>query len=234
MSKIKKVLISVSALWFITAITLTLWAFFSVQYPFTGENLLPFLLPVVCPSISLVLSLILKWKNKLVTAIFCLLFGSLLVWGAVYTSIDVADSIRSVNSGYSKFTDNFPQYKDVFVSETTDIENYLDIEDFDSYDKEAISLFFPEVIPENAVYPDYEFMYSSFFFTNKHLCASWALPEDDFRAEMKRISALEFEEEAPQIYEEGSKVTFDFGQGLVSVTFDKSDSRVYYGYELNE
>ena len=264
MSLLKKIFIAVSSIWLAVDIALVLYALHSFQYPFNASNIEPVVAILFFPALALLLSIIYKGNKKIPTIIFSVILGIVLALQFYMTVPNFFNSLYYSIKGEGTFSENFDGlgYNFLFRSETEDIENYLDIEDMYSYDIDIINKYFPETIPENAIYPEYSYSYFEFFFTTESVRASWEFSKDDFEKELvkeyERMTGktaqtssvtYKYDEEKEETYivdndgnksvlpyvrlEEG-KIIFEYENGLINVSYDESTHRVEYSFEYTD
>lgn len=218
--RIKKVFTAVSTVWLVADIILLVSAVFQRAYP---------VFPLVAvahlcvPNAFLVFSMNYKFNksaiNKFAVSALCLFLAVPLIW----TVVDVFNSVG--NDSFASTFYNFA-YLSQTRSETQDPDNYMGKNDFSEAENEMIKKYFPEKIPANAKDVKYRYIYTADDNTGA-IRAGWTLPEKDYLAEKRRVSAFGLKTEKAS-----TCITYKTPNGLngISIIFYDSDFSVEYLY----
>ncbi len=75
-----------------------------------------------------------------------------------------------------------------YVSKTTDIDNYLVLDEGSLVHNNECKDLMPDDVPENSVNHVYDYCYRCDLFSGSYIYAEWTLPENEYIAEKQRIA----------------------------------------------
>ena len=115
------------------------------------------------------------------------------------------------------------------ISKTTDINNYLVLDDGSLvHNSDCVDLL-PVEVPENAENPIYDYYCEFSLFSGSYVYAEWTLPENEYLEEKQRIidSATEYKLQYFK-YENQDIYALDAPRDIAQFTFNDADCRVSY------
>lgn len=115
------------------------------------------------------------------------------------------------------------------ISKTTDIDNYLVLDDGSLvHNSDCVDLLLAEV-PENAENPVYDYYCEFSLFSGSYVYAQWTLPENEYLEEKQRIidSADEYKLQYFK-YENQDVYALDAPRDIAQFSFSDTDCRVSY------
>lgn len=114
-------------------------------------------------------------------------------------------------------------------SKTTDINNYLVLDDGSLVHNSDCEDLLPAEVPENAENPVYDYYYQSGLFSGSYVYAQWTLPENEYIKEKQRIidSADEYKLQYFK-YENQDVYALDATRDIAQFSFSDTDCRISY------